>query len=1172
MENAYQDYTEILPIDKEGFRFSRLDLYNWGNYNNRLARIVLDGRNALLTGRNGVGKSTLIDAISTLLVSQKKSFYNKAADSTKRERTLTSYVRGYYGKGYSNETGASPILALRKKGNVLTLLMGVFECKENNVSNKLSLLQVLWIDDTMTKPNVSYFAINDDLDLQKKIIPLKNMKEIKKTLKSLGAMEFDSFTQYYSFFKRRLGLDSDQAMDLFNKTISLRGVDNISSFVKANMLQPYDADRDVDKLIEYFKSLSDIYAMLCKEREQLEKLKPIITLGQDYERMKANHKLFDDSLKFLESFMVPKFIALFTKLLLELGNHKEELERNLSTIAHEITSLKDKEVELRIERDQNGGNRITEIDKDINTFNRLLSDVKNRYEGYRSLIKLLNESMPLSAEDFEQLRLDLKVKETKFKEKEQKINNEILEKKIKENDLNKELKGVKDELTSLINRKNNIGNQQNTIRQGILDELNIDEMELPFVGELLKVKDKDKERWEGAIERALHSYALSILVPEKHYKSVVNYVETHNLKGRLVYFAVKNQRDFYPEKVASNSLISKLDIKDCPFKIYLQGELSRKFDYICVDNQDEFRREENAITENGQIKQKGGRHEKDDRNDIRDRRFYVLGWSNKEKIEALKVKYQECEDHLNSLLKEKKALEQDRQDYINRITLVSNLGRYKSFAEIDYKSIETKILDLQKEKEELQKANSKLEALDKEIKETKAKILEFENKKSTLTKELGITETKISNYEDGLSSCKNKSILTDIPNDVNELLTKLFQKEVGKVEDIRLYESAQIIINDYLNKKINTAQKNESDFASKLTLKIRDFCNIYPDEFENMAIDIDTWHILEDKANYIEREGLPECVERFKDRLDKEIIQQIAHFHRTLEDEAKNIFDRISEINTFLHKVDYNKGRYIKLKVDPSKDIEIKTFRAQLVKCVSNTFSQNDSIEISEEKFKEIKLLIDKLNGRDNTLELDKKWRTKVIDIRNWHEYIAVECYRENDEVHESYEDADGKSGGHKEKLAYTILATSLAYQYGIDSNDHKYRSFRFVVIDEAFGRESHETTEYILTLFRKLGLQLLIVTPMQKIDLLERFVQQVILINKNETTQHSSINNYSINEYRKRKELTQKLAQGLISQKTYKEESLKITEEKLLKEAKDKESFNDYLKPEEEDIFSDLL
>ena len=84
--------------------------------------------------------------------------------------------------------------------------------------------------------------------------------------------------------------------------------------------------------------------------------------------------------------------------------------------------------------------------------------------------------------------------------------------------------------------------------------------------------------------------------------------------------------------------------------------------------------------------------------------------------------------------------------------------------------------------------------------------------------------------------------------------------------------------------------------------------------------------------------------------------------------------------------------------------------------------------------------------------------------------------------------------------------------------------------------------------------------------------MQQVILINKNETTQHSSINNYSINEYRKRKELTQKLAQGLISQKTYKEESLKITEEKLLKEAKDKESFNDYLKPEEEDIFSDLL
>jgi uncharacterized protein YPO0396 len=48
------------------------------------------------------------------------------------------------------------------------------------------------------------------------------------------------------------------------------------------------------------------------------------------------------------------------------------------------------------------------------------------------------------------------------------------------------------------------------------------------------------------------------------------------------------------------------------------------------------------------------------------------------------------------------------------------------------------------------------------------------------------------------------------------------------------------------------------------------------------------------------------------------------------------------------------------------------------------------------------------------------------------------------------------------------------------------------VVIDEAFGRGSDESTRFALTLFRKLGLQLLIVTPLQKIHVIEPFVASV--------------------------------------------------------------------------------
>jgi len=48
------------------------------------------------------------------------------------------------------------------------------------------------------------------------------------------------------------------------------------------------------------------------------------------------------------------------------------------------------------------------------------------------------------------------------------------------------------------------------------------------------------------------------------------------------------------------------------------------------------------------------------------------------------------------------------------------------------------------------------------------------------------------------------------------------------------------------------------------------------------------------------------------------------------------------------------------------------------------------------------------------------------------------------------------------------------------------------VVIDEAFGRGSDDSTRYALKLFTELGLQLLIVTPLQKLHVIEPHVSCV--------------------------------------------------------------------------------
>ena len=80
---------------KLGFRLVRLEVYNWGTFDEKIWSLDVDGETALLTGDVGSGKSTLVDALITLLVPPKKVTYNKAADASARERNLVSYVRGY---------------------------------------------------------------------------------------------------------------------------------------------------------------------------------------------------------------------------------------------------------------------------------------------------------------------------------------------------------------------------------------------------------------------------------------------------------------------------------------------------------------------------------------------------------------------------------------------------------------------------------------------------------------------------------------------------------------------------------------------------------------------------------------------------------------------------------------------------------------------------------------------------------------------------------------------------------------------------------------------------------------------------------------------------------------------------------------------------------------------
>lgn len=89
MTEHSQEYSlDFAPSDsRAGFRLQRFEVYNWGTFHGRVWTLTPQGENSLLTGDIGSGKSTLVDALTTLLVAAQRITYNKAAGAGARERT-----------------------------------------------------------------------------------------------------------------------------------------------------------------------------------------------------------------------------------------------------------------------------------------------------------------------------------------------------------------------------------------------------------------------------------------------------------------------------------------------------------------------------------------------------------------------------------------------------------------------------------------------------------------------------------------------------------------------------------------------------------------------------------------------------------------------------------------------------------------------------------------------------------------------------------------------------------------------------------------------------------------------------------------------------------------------------------------------------------------------------
>ena len=1093
-----------------GFRLQQLSAYNWGTFDEKVWNMDVNQQNSLLTGNIGSGKSTLVDGLTTLLVPPKKLAFNKAAGAAEKERSLESYFYGFY-TSQQDDQGKARSKGLRE-GKHYSVLLAQFYAQ--GLDQTVSLAQVFWVTPGDSKPKRLYLVANKPLSVSTDFSHFgSQIKQLKKQLKSIAGVElFDSFTQYQQAFSKQLGLGSDgKAIDLFNQTISMKSVDSVTEFVRANMLQQPDIEARVQELERSYDDLKRLHDAVVAARLKVQLLSPVSYLGEQSLSAEKDKQLAQQTRELTEAYVASMALNLYQTRLQQRQNELTKLQDELQSLQLAQHKHNDRVSQINESILNNGGGRLVQIEAEIQRCQQDRDKCQRDYQHYQSLVQPLGLSDQLQGEQYianlshakdmaEALSVTLEdLEQQQF----------VVKQQYQLHEQEQEQRAA--QITALKQRQSNINVKQLSMRERLCEHLGVEESQLPFVGELLQVKPQ-QVRWQGAIERVLHNFSLSLMVPDKWYQQVCDYVEQTHLGSRLVYYRVQSEDNYYPQSPAADSLLQKIDIKpDSDHYQWLQKQLQQRFDYRCCEQMDDFRRSEKALSLSGQIKAGRLRHEKDDRHNLHDKSRYVLGWSNKQKLQLLAQQYSQGQQQILAVQEQIQDLDKQRKQNNALQRMAHNLAQLNwSFADVNWPVYSDILSTLEAEKHHIEQANDLLASLRLDLAKEKSLLATLTQDKELKLTSKGRLESNIEGDQQAWQQADD--LLQQTPPAQRQacfpLLQQVYDKQVAKTQlRIDMLGNISSQLRAKMNDKITNLEAKRSRSEGRMIVAMGDFAHAFPNDVTELDQSPQALPEYQQMLDHLQREDLPRHESRFKEMLSRDTIRAMVLFRSYLDKQEEEIDARIQLINQSLYKLDYQLGTYIEIDRVPAGDVDIREFKQRLKLCAEMS---SDGDLYSEQKFEQVKDLIEQMRQYP-------KWTQKVVDVRYWHLFNVIERYREDSSEKECYSDSGGKSGGQKEKLAYSILAAAIMLQYGLVGQDKSAnkRRFNLVVIDEAFARGSKDSTRFGLQLFKQLGLQLLLVTPLQKLDVIEHYVNNVHYIDQQNN--RSILLNMTIEQYREK-------------------------------------------------------
>lgn len=1074
-------------------------LCNWGGFGG-VTGLELHPVSTLLSGASGAGKSTILDAY-TALVDPGRQFNiasNEAGEKRRTEgtRTTLSYVRGQYDR--ADRDGDLVPRVLRGAGqDTWSAIAAVFL---STTGARLTPLRLFFAprEATAHSEMTSVYGVFDGrlerrhLESVEPLAPKKFRKDLLE--KALPGLQVMNQGQYAELVQTKLHIgppgDGAKALRLLHELQAGKPQPSVNALFKQMVLEEPVTFAEADAVVASFDTLDEGYRAIRTKQEQADVLAGI---EADHDMLTGAQAEIDriDTLRVTAADRSPFLLwahrrkaELYDQEIELAGEERQAAEEEQQRLTERAGVLAEELAEIEQQYRDGGGAALERLRQGID----VLLARRQSVERARTVFAAKTGSvldLPAGADGFAEAQrrarsvlADHPAAARALRADREKLYPDFFVLK------NKTIPGLDAELRHLKNHAGNIPSGLHALRTRFAAAAGLAPADLPFAGELLDL-DPEHEEWRTAADAVLGGLATTLLVDERHRRTLRTAIDGLPSEVRVRYRGVDTGRA-EPPPAAATTLAGRLVVRPGPFAGWLREHVDRQFGYECVETADRLG-DDGAprVTRTGQTQRgQGGAH---GGNTVR-----RIGFSNDrrqaeltDEIAALQATVAGYERRIAGFETEERALT-DRRD---AWAIVAEAR----WADLDLAAVEAEIAERERARAELTAGSTALEVLDHQ--RTTLKVACEEAGRAAMRQEIA-AETHAGRVE-SLSGevARTRLRLVDLEGDeairLDDAQAEDLDHRLGRLDDwdgsLGGFDAARNTLRSALGHSLDGAQRDLLSAADRLTAAFTRFHLQWPDPNRGTGLPSyeDYLRILTDLRGH----GLTAQRQTWSRKVIEYSGDRLSVLNNSYGRARDEINERLRPISRILRRIPFGHGdTTLDIKVDHRRSDLVGTFQAQLRTLAAGAMNPVVDDAAIEVRFEAIRAAVARIRrGAPD--------RDALLDVRRHLRVTAQELDAEGRPI-SAYDHIGDKSGGEAQMITAFICGAALRYQ--LDDSDRDRPRFAPVVLDEAFIKADGRYTARAVEAWRQLGFQLVVGAPEDKFNALEPAMGLVIGITKN--------------------------------------------------------------------------